>query len=396
MPMDLGTRFNFQKGWLGRSFWLWFTVLLSLVACQPVQQLPTENSFNSLPTITATIAVTTSPTASALRPTAVLLGRQEVTAVPQNQNLPTVAPDPLRFVFPTPGKPPVSAWRPPLYPIPWAPTLYDHFYFSRPIAADEINWPSQNYRYGGEFFEDVIHTGVDIPAPEGTPVLAAGPGEVVWTGYGLYRGGNDPSDPYGLAVAIHHDFGYQNSPLYTIYGHLGQVDVALGQHVETGDALGLVGETGRVTGPHLHFEVRLGGNDYFKTRNPELWIVPPMGWGVLAGRIMDSNGKLVPKQPIIVTSLANGQNWFGRSYGEGAVQSDPYYQENVAVGDLPAGVYQLRMAYAGLSFSQEIEIKPGLVNYFYFYGKEGFVLASPPGLSVEFSPELPATPLPLP
>lgn len=301
----------------------------------------------------------------------------EQSDLPITTAVPTPAADPLRFVFPTPGSPPVSAWRPPLYPVPWAPTIYDHFYFARPIAADEINWPSQNYRYGGEFFEDVVHTGVDIPAPQGTPVLAAGSGKVVWAGYGVYRGGNDPTDPYGLAVTIRHDFGYQNQTLYTVYGHLDQVDVALGQHVELGQELGLVGETGRVTGPHLHFEVRLGTNDFYSTRNPELWIAPPQGWGVLAGRVMDSNDQLVTRQPVILTSLANDQNWFGRSYGPDSVNSDPYYQENMVIGDLPAGKYTLRLAYAGVYYTQEIEIQAGLVNYFYFHGKGSFEIGPP-------------------
>ena len=225
----------------------------------------------------------------------------------------TPAPDPLRFTFPTPGLEPQSAWRPPLYPTPWAPTAYDHFYFARPIAADEVDWPIADYRYGGVFFADVVHTGVDIPAPVGTPVLAAGPGRVVWAGYGVYRGGTDPTDPYGLAVTIRHDFGYQGQPLYTIYGHLSQIDVAEGQHVETGQAIGLVGETGNVTGPHLHFELRLGENSYFDTRNPELWIVPPIGWGVLVGRVTDTDGELVTGQQIIVTDPDTGQNWFARS-----------------------------------------------------------------------------------
>jgi len=362
--------------WIGRV--ILSLMFLLLAACQPTVIPPAfEKDVSVTPSVTgAVIEPASTPTATT---TAVFIPSQkEDSNILPTPVLPTPVPDPLRFVFPTPAPPPVSAWRPPLYPVPWAPTIYDHFYFTRPIAADEINWPSQNYRYGGEFFEDVIHTGVDIPAPEGTPVLAAGPGKVVWAGYGVYRGGNDPTDPYGLAVTIRHDFGYQDQPLYTVYGHLNQVDVAVGQHIETGDQLGLVGKTGRVTGPHLHFEVRLGKNDYYSTRNPELWVAPPIGWGILAGRLMDSNGQLVPQLPLIVTSLTNNQNWFGRSYGLEAVNSDPYYQENLVIGDLPAGMYTLRVAYAGLSFTQEIEIRAGLVSYFNFYGKGGFELGSPP------------------
>ena len=62
----------------------------------------------------------------------------------QAELTPTLAP--FRFDLPTPGEAPVSGWRPPLYPIPWAPTSYDHFYFARPIAADQVNWPLADYR----------------------------------------------------------------------------------------------------------------------------------------------------------------------------------------------------------------------------------------------------------
>lgn len=292
--------------------------------------------------------------------------------------IPTPAADPLRLAFPTPGTGRVSAWRPPLYPVPWAPTTHDHFYFARPIAADQVNWPSADYRYGGVFFENVVHTGVDIPVPEGTPVMAAGPGKVVWAGYGAYRGGHDETDPYGLAVTIRHDFGYQDQTLYTLYGHLSEIEVVVGQHVETGELLALSGSTGKVTGPHLHFEVRLGMNDYFTSRNPELWLAPPQGWGVLAGRIMDGNGELLHGQPIIVSS-PDGRNFFANSYGPTSVNSDAYYQENLVIGDLPAGHYTVRTYFAGYYFTGDLTIRPGLVSYIEFWGLAGFdTAASPP------------------
>jgi murein DD-endopeptidase MepM/ murein hydrolase activator NlpD len=94
-----------------------------------------------------------------------------------------------------------------------------------------VNWPLANYRYGGVFLPDVVHTGIDIPAPLGTPVIAAGAGRVTWAGYGLFRGVEDTTDPYGLAVAIKHNFGYNGDTLYTVYGHMEQVDVVVGQQV---------------------------------------------------------------------------------------------------------------------------------------------------------------------
>ena len=69
-----------------------------------------------------------------------------VEPTPAEASLLHAGEEPLRFTFPTPGSQPVSLWRPPLYEVPWALSQNDHFYFSRPIAADEINWPLADYR----------------------------------------------------------------------------------------------------------------------------------------------------------------------------------------------------------------------------------------------------------
>ncbi|MBU0510470.1 MAG: peptidoglycan DD-metalloendopeptidase family protein [Chloroflexi bacterium] len=319
-------------------------------------------------------------------PTAVLVAA--ATPSPAMEQIPpTAAPDPLRFAFPEAAPAPVSAWRPPLYPIPWALTPYDHFYFTRPIAADEVNWPLANYRYGGVFFEGVVHTGIDISAPPGTPVLAAGDGKVVWAGYGLYRGvSGDLSDPYGQAVVVQHDFGYQGQQLFTVYGHLQRVDVFRGQRVVTRASLGLVGETGKVTGPHLHFEVRVGESDFFTTLNPELWLVPPQGWGVLAARIMDTAGQLYANELIYITSRETGQVWQVWPYSGAPANSDPYYQENMVISDLPAGIYAVGTSYAGRWYTLELEIFPGRVTYFTFQGRDGFRFELPPDPGEGFAP----------
>ncbi|MCK5430432.1 MAG: M23 family metallopeptidase, partial [Anaerolineales bacterium] len=285
-----------------------------------------------------------------------------------------------------PGPAPVSAWRPPLYPAPWAPTPFDHFYFSRPIAANEINWPLADYRYGGVFLPDVVHTGIDIPANLGTDVLAVGSGRVVWAGYGLYLGNDDPSDPYGLAITIRHDFGFKGEALYSVYGHLRSINVEVGQLVETGDLLGYVGQTGKVTGPHLHFEIRVGKNDFFVSRNPELWLAPPQGWGVLAARIMNTGGYPLESHLVTVRSKETRQNWNVKSYGKGPVVSDPYYRENMVLGDLPAGDYEVFIDYAGAKYNWDVRIYPGLVTYFTFRGKNGYKTDPPISPWTEFTP----------
>jgi len=359
---------------------------LILFACSPEATLEsTPALLETLPTPTQTTpptVVKTDPTATAVL--AAVVKPASATTRNSGQSALGEMRNPLQFVFPTPMPAPVSAWRPPLYPIPWAPTPYDHFYFSRPIAADEVNWPLADYRYGGVFFQDVVHTGVDIPAARGTQVLAAGSGKVTWAGYGLYALTPDDDDPYGLAVAIRHDFGYDGGTLYSVYGHMDDIFVTKGQHLERGDLIGLVGDTGKVTGVHLHFEVRLGKNNFFGSRNPELWMSPPQGWGVLAGRLMSTSGALLESHAIQVRSYAGEQRWEVKSYGKGSTNSDPYYNENLVLGDLPAGDYEIWIPYAGSIYNQDIHIQPGMVSYFTFKGRNGFKVGLPqvPGTAI--------------
>ena len=169
---------------------------------------------------------------------------------------PEPLPNPLAIPLPTASPQPTSEWWPPFYPVPWSLGENDHFYFIRPIGVDKGSWLNADYRYGViEFGNEYPHTGIDIAVPIGTPVLAAGPGQVVWVDYGLLYGYPDENDPYGLAVVIKHDFGYKEQPLFTAYAHLSEIEVSKGQLVETGDVIGLSGETGYSTGAHLHFEI---------------------------------------------------------------------------------------------------------------------------------------------
>ncbi len=288
----------------------------------------------------------------------------------------------------------VSSWRPPLYPTPWIPTPYDHFLFNRPILANTPSWALADYRYGGVFWRGVVHTGIDIPIPIGTEVYAAGSGRVSWSGYGLMSGSYNPDDPYGLAIVIRQDFGYQGQTLYSVYGHLAYSYVTVGQPIQVGEVIGLSGATGNVTGPHLHFEVRVGDNSFGRSRNPELWIVPPQGWGILAGRLIDSKDNLIERKKVSIRSLESDQKYYVYSYGSGPVNSDPYYRENLVIGDLPAGWYRIYIQDL-TSQHLDIQILPGRVNFFTFLLGEGFNASPPPPLYDNFkTPEIPTTSTP--
>ncbi len=280
----------------------------------------------------------------------------------------------MQLFFPTVIPVEGAEFRPPLYPTPWALSPHDHFYFAAPIAAAYPGEPEWDYRYGGIFFgPDIIHSGVDIPAPRGTDILAAGPGTVEWAGIGLFTGSKyELKDPYGIAVAIRHDFGYGDQPLYTIYAHMEEVDVMIGQWVNTGEVIGHVGSTGMTTGPHLHFEVRLGKNDFYYTRNPELWLSPPLGDGVLAGRVTSTYGTPLDSYLVSLKSRETEKLYTALTYGPQVVNSDSYYNENVVISNLPAGVYELNIPYGALNRLVDIQILPGQVTYFAFHGYTGY------------------------
>lgn len=125
----------------------------------------------------------------------------------------------------------------------------------RDSLATTLAWPLRGPITGryGEPRGRSRHPGIDISAPIGSTVRAAAAGTVAAAGYvGGYHG-------YGLIVVVDHGNG-----MLTIYAHLSRAGVAIGQVVDTGDIVGASGCTGSCTGPHLHFEVRVGGS----TRNP--------------------------------------------------------------------------------------------------------------------------------
>jgi murein DD-endopeptidase MepM/ murein hydrolase activator NlpD len=93
--------------------------------------------------------------------------------------------------------------------------------------------------------EGAYHTGIDISAPAGSTVTAAADGTVEEAGW---------SNGYGRLVIVDHGNGYE-----TYYAHLSRVDVIEGQSIHQGERVGAVGTSGHSTGPHLHYEVRVGG-----------------------------------------------------------------------------------------------------------------------------------------
>lgn len=123
----------------------------------------------------------------------------------------------------------------------------------RVLGALPSRWPvrgpvnSEFGRRNSPWSEDRLeaHSGMDIGAPRGTPVLAPAAGTVVFAG-------NQPE--YGITLIIDH-----GNDIKTLYGHLTRVDVTAEQKVERGQVVAQTGNTGRSSGPHLHYEIQVKG-----------------------------------------------------------------------------------------------------------------------------------------
>jgi len=115
-------------------------------------------------------------------------------------------------------------------------------------VASGFGWPADSHVISGNPYGPG-HLGIDISAPEGSPVYAAGAGVVTMAASGWNYG-------YGNVVQIDHGSGY-----VTVYAHLSQINVSQCQSVGQGTLIGLSGNTGNSFGAHLHFEIRVGGKN---------------------------------------------------------------------------------------------------------------------------------------
>ncbi|MFA6428210.1 MAG: M23 family metallopeptidase [Candidatus Buchananbacteria bacterium] len=118
-------------------------------------------------------------------------------------------------------------------------------YQSTTVSAGGMIWPTTCRRIT-QYFRGIWHTGADVACGLGAPIYAADNGVVAKVVYG--------KTGYGYYIIINHGNGK-----YTLYGHNSKIYVEPGQTVERGELISAMGSTGRSTGPHLHFEVRLGG-----------------------------------------------------------------------------------------------------------------------------------------
>jgi len=249
---------------------------------------------------------------------------------------------------------------------------------TRPIPPEANDWVSTYYPYGstagGEY---LIHHGVDIGNPVGTPVLAAGAATVLYAGDDTEMAFGPQVEFYGQLVILEMDREYHGQPVFTLYGHLSAVSVHERQRVEVGQKLGEVGATGIAMGPHLHLEVRVAdAYGYDATRNPELWLSPHDGRGLIVGQVLDRGGMAVSEVRMALypaDDLKHPQRE-GWTYPDQGVNCDEELSENLVWGDVPAGEWVIVAHLPDARLRQRVSVRPGEISQ---------VCLHPPGRSAE-------------
>lgn len=134
----------------------------------------------------------------------------------------------------------------------------------QPVANDDLTRTASGFGYRIHPIHKInkFHAGMDFTAKTGTPIHSTGDGKVVFAEYA--------TNGYGMHVIIDHGYGYQ-----TLYAHMSRIGVRKGQQVKRGDEIGLIGNTGLSSGPHLHYEVHKNSepvdpvNFFFNDLSPE-------------------------------------------------------------------------------------------------------------------------------
>jgi murein DD-endopeptidase MepM/ murein hydrolase activator NlpD len=254
-----------------------------------------------------------------------------------------------------------------------APAAPRRPWLARPIADDNANpYIDQTYRYGstmGGNFQQ--HQGIEFNNPAGTPVRAIASGTVAFAG---------PAEAGANTVAILHDARDGDRHVFSTYYHNTELRVAVGERVSAGDVVALVGNTGRATNDHLHLEVHAAPGDDVTavvdpnnrypayTVNPQLWIEPAPGTGAVAGRAVDAAGQPVAGAHIfglVVAYPAETPFSFAETY-EDRAHPDPLYNENFAVGDVPAGSYLVGVELEGRRVWRRVTVRAGQVTWVEF------------------------------
>ena len=197
------------------------------------------------------------------------------------------------------------------------------------------------------------HKGVDYQTPLSTPVTSATDGILYWKDY----------EPDGAGYYVMVQSRWSGKDIWFMYFHLSNNDFFnLDDSIHTGDQIGLSGNTGNSTGPHMHFEIRqndVGYDGFMNRRNPELWTAI-LGMGAIYGNVPNAlDGTRVDISPDPKPRPPYTTYGYSLTYTfDGLIGSDDVYQENYAIGDVKPGTYTITSVYG---YSRVVTVAAGQV-----------------------------------
>ncbi len=282
------------------------------------------------------------------------LTRQAVPTVTETAVPPTPIPEATSTPQPT--------FTPPALPLT---SLEEHYWFRRPIPEGGTVWTDKVYPYGGTKGDTLpTHHGVEFYVPEGTQILSVASGTVRVAGDDMSYVYGPQADFYGNLIVIEHDSLLNGEKVFSLYGHLSEIFVAEGQHVDSQQVIAFSGATGVADGPHLHLEVRLGENSYNATRNPLIWLYPFPDRGTVVGRITWPDGTAVNAAPVRLNRVdATSRYQATTTYADSSVNPDPAWNENFAIDDVDAGFYEVIVNIGDKKYKAEVWVYPYRTSY---------------------------------
>lgn len=346
------------------------TTLLLLVACAPREAIVATATPEPMVTLPAATAMSTATPIPTTEPTATVEPPPQPTAAPTSTLSPSPTADLSGVGLPCPAVPPAKPdyVRYVLSAAPW-PTP-DPGAEPPPLSlSDPLPAAGRNtgYPYGSDGSgRYLLHNGLDMTDENAAPARAVADGTVIIARDDLDEMFGWRCDWYGMLVVIRLDMLWNGRPVYALYGHIDDVEVSEGQRVMRGDLVAHEGTAGVAVVRHLHLEIRAGENRFGATQNPLLWIEPWSGSGVIAGRLVDPDGRAW--QGVTVTLIDRSgasdflNTWTYLDDPDHLIRPDPSLAENFVFGPVAAGTYDVYVKLQDVAYRQTVEVKEGQIN----------------------------------